>query len=82
MKGGTIEGPSEISTVKPMKLGKLTDFFLSAWSLLSVLKMNFEGDVELSLNFFKAKSEFYHQFDALCRQMVIEAFPASSNDED
>ncbi len=37
--------------------------------------MNFENDRAASLAFFSAESEFYPDFDRLCRQRVIEQFP-------
>ena len=33
-----------------------------------MLETNFEGDVESALGFFTAQSEFYPDFDELCRQ--------------
>jgi hypothetical protein len=54
--------------------GGTTDFFLQAWSLIGVLLMNFPDDLEMSLNFFCGSSEFYLDFDRLCRRRVIEYF--------
>ena len=75
--GDTLSGPNEMTSDKPLTLGELTDFFLNAWSLVDVLEMNFEDDVESALGFFTARSEFYPELDSLCRQRVIEAFPCS-----
>jgi hypothetical protein len=61
---------------KPLTLGEMADFFLSAWSLIDTLEMSFEADLEGALGFFVAKSDFYPDFDRLCRKRVIEAFPA------
>ena len=72
--GGTLDGPSEMTSDKPLTLGDLTDFFLNGWSLADVLKSNFEDDVEFALRFFTASSDFYPEFDRLCRQLAIEAF--------
>jgi hypothetical protein len=73
--GDTLTGPSEMTSDKPLTLGEMADFLLGAWSLIEVLEMNFEGDLDPALRFFTAKSEFYPEFDRLCRQRVIEAFP-------
>ena len=74
-EGDTLTGPSEMTSDKPLTLGEMADFFLGAWPLIDVLEMNFEGDVEAALGFFTAKSEFYFDFDRLCRRRVAEAFP-------
>jgi hypothetical protein len=58
-EGDTLTGPSEMTSDKPLTLGEMADFFLGAWSLVDVLEMNFEGDVESALGFFTAKSQFY-----------------------
>lgn len=65
-----------------LTLGELHDFFTSAWPFHWVLEMNFEGDVEAMLDFFVAESDFYPDFDALCRQRVLEAFPEEEEDEE
>jgi hypothetical protein len=80
--GDTLSGPSEMTSDKPMTLGDMTDFFLTAWSLVDVLEMNFEEDLDSALGFFSASSEFYEDFHALCAERVIEAFPEPSGDED
>ena len=66
-EGDTLTGSSEMTSDKPLTLGEMADFFLEAWSLIDVLEMNFEGDVKSALEFFTAKSEFYPDFDRLCR---------------
>lgn len=80
--GDTLQGTTEARTDKPMTLGEFADFFLSAWPLIDVLEMNFEGDLDASLDFFTAESEFYPDFDRLCRQRVIAQFPEPVEDED
>ena len=80
--GDTLSGPNEMTSDKPLTLGELTDFFLNAWSLVDVLEMNFEDDVESALGFFIARSEFYPDLDTLCRLRVIEAFPVRSDDDE
>ncbi len=73
--GDTLQGPSEAWTAAPMTLGEFTDFFLRAWSLIEVLEMNFDDDLEEALGFFSASSDFYPDLDALCRERVIAHFP-------
>jgi hypothetical protein len=80
--GDTLSGPHEMSSAKPLTLGELADYFLSAWSLVDVLGMNFEDDVESALGFFTARSEFYPELDSLCRRRVIEAFPVRSDEDE
>ncbi len=81
--GDTLTEPTEMVSDKTLSLGDLADFFLNAWSLIDVLEMNFEGDLDGSLNFFSAESDFYPDFDHLCRQRVVEKFPESpGSDED
>lgn len=79
--GETLQGTTETQTDKPMTLGEFADFFLGAWPLIDVLEMNFEDDLDRSLDFFSAESEFYPDFDRLCRQRVIEHFQASEEED-
>ena len=61
---------------QPLTLGELTDFLVNAFSLVDVLKMNFEDDLESALGFFFVESRFYPDLGRLCVQRVIESFPA------
>ena len=81
-EGDTLTGPSEMTSDKALTVGEMADFFLEAWSLIDVLEMNFEGDVKSALGFFTAKSEFYPDFDRLCRQRVAAAFPEPEREDD
>ena len=74
--GETLQGTAEARTDNPMTLSEFADCFLGAWPLLDVLEMNFENDLDGSLGFFTAESEFYPDFDGLCRQRVMKHFPA------
>ena len=67
---------------KPLTLGEMADFFLSAWSLIEALEMNFGADLDGALGFFVAKSDFYPDFGRLCRKRVIEAFPVPEPDQE
>lgn len=71
--GDTLEGPSQLASAAPLTLGQLTDFFLTAWPLPEVLEMNFADDLHGQLGFFHATSDFYPEFDLLCRARVIAA---------
>jgi hypothetical protein len=72
--GDTLAGPATAKTTEPMTLGEFADFFLKAWSLIGVLRMNFPNDVERALDFFRAESDFYPDFDGLCRERVRERY--------
>jgi hypothetical protein len=80
--GDTLSGPSEMTSKEPLTLGEMTDFFLIAWSLMDVLEMNFDDDLDSALGFFTGKSDFYPEFDRLCRERVIAEFPDASEDDD
>lgn len=81
-EGMTLQGTTETRTEKPMTLGELADFFLGACALIDLLEVNFGNDRAASLGFFSAKSEFYPDFDRLCRQRVIEHFPEPEKEDD
>lgn len=72
--GDTLTGTTEMASKEPLTLGEFADFFLNTWSLINVLQANFEDDLDGSLEFFSAESDFYPDFDRLCRQRVIEHF--------
>ena len=72
--GDTLSGRTTRVSKRPLTLGELAGFFLSAWPLLEVLETNYEGDLEGQLGFFSATSAFYPEFDAHCRQRVREQF--------
>lgn len=80
--GDTLNFPTEVTTDEPMTLREMTEFFHSAWSLIDVLEMNFDGQLEPALAFFKAKSKFYPEFDELCRERVVVAFPKAETKEE
>jgi hypothetical protein len=77
--GETLAGNSETVSEKPLTLSELTDFFLIAWPLMRVLGMNFGGDLKASLDFFSAESDFYPEFDRLCRLRVSQHFADRSS---
>lgn len=44
--------------------------------------MNFENDLDGSLDFFTAEPEFYPEFDSLCRWRAIEHFAEPEEEDD
>jgi len=73
--GETLRHKTETTTSLPMTLGEFSDFFLAAWPLIDVLKMNYEDDVDGALSFFSADSDYYPELDDLCRLLVRDHFP-------
>lgn len=78
--GDTLVGPTEARTEQPMTLGELWDFFHGAWPLIDVLELNFQSTLDTCLGLFHAESDFYPDFDRLCRQRVIEHFSGREDD--
>ena len=76
-EGDTLVGTTEFESEEPLSLGKITDLFMEAWTLIDVLEMNFDNDLDASLDFFSATSDFYPDFDRLCRRRVTEHFRAA-----
>jgi hypothetical protein len=61
------------SLERPLTLGELTDYFLRAWDLFEVLKVNFADDgypPEKVWAFFEASSELYPDFGKLVKERV------------
>lgn len=80
--GDTLTGVSETESEKPLTLGEFANFFLKTWPLLEVLKMNFRDDLAGRLGFFTVDSDFYPDFDRLCRQRVVSDFSSAECDKD
>ena len=80
--GDTLTGVTERTSVKPLSLGELCDFFIKAWPFIDVLQMNFEGDLTRMLGFFSGDSEFYAQFDELLRERVRAEFSPEDEEEE
>jgi len=53
-EGDTLTETTEMESDRPLTLGELADFFLNAWSLVDVLAMNYEDDLDGRLEFFVA----------------------------
>lgn len=73
-EGQTLSKPTRKSSVRTLTLGETTDFFIKAWPLVRVLRMNFGDDLDGALKFFTASSRFYPDFHVACVQRVIEAY--------
>jgi hypothetical protein len=73
--GETLTGKNTRSSKLPLTLGELADFFLGAWNLFSVLRINFAHQgypPEKVRAFFHARSRFYPDFGKLVEQRVEE----------
>jgi hypothetical protein len=73
--GETLRAKTETESTKPLTLGELADFFLGAWNLIGVLKMNLDNDGNIGLDFFSVESDFYPDLDRLITQRVVERLP-------
>jgi hypothetical protein len=70
-------GRSQRTSIKPLTMGELIEFFLGAWDLHECLNFNFGSDVHAMLGFFEGESEFYPCFDSTLRQLVRQKFSES-----
>ena len=74
-EGETLSGNVMMEAGRPLTLGQMAEFFLSAWPLIDVLEMNdLQWDIDSALCFFLAKSEFYPNFHAHCVEKVTAHF--------
>ncbi len=80
--GETLSARSSRTSMQPLTMGEMIDFFLQAWDLFVCLDCNFEGDVDGMLDFFTAESEFYPGFDDELRRLVLERFPPPEPEEE
>jgi len=76
--GDTLSGRSERTSIRPLTMGQMINFFLGAWDLMLCLECNYEGDVDGMLGFFEGESEFYPCFDETLREMVMQRFESES----
>ena len=72
--GETLNEPSKLTVEEPLTLGDVTNFFLNACELEGTLEANFGNDLESSLDFFTASSDFYPNLDKLVREIVEQYF--------
>ena len=72
--GDTLRQLTTRTSVRPLGMGQMVDFFLNAWDLMACLEENFECDLGGMLDFFHGESEFYPYFDAVLREKVKKRF--------
>lgn len=74
--GDTLDGLGHRTSLRPLTLTQLTDFFLKSWNLLSCLDVNFESHAyprdEVHGFIVDASSSFYAEFDSLIHAHVDE----------
>ena len=84
--GDTLSGTGLRTSMRPLKLVELVEFFLKNWDLISCLDCNFEGDgyPRDRVHWFivDASSSFYAEFDALIRAKVNEWLDTKEEKED
>jgi hypothetical protein len=71
--GDTLSGRNRLSVKRPLSLEQFVLFFLNAWDLRAVLRMNFEDDgypEDRVFSFFAGSSRFYPELDPLLRRRV------------
>lgn len=75
-EGETLSERSTRTSVKPLTLGELEEFFNGAWSIFEVLEMNFGDDGydvdEMQGFVVRVSSEFYPQIESLYRTRIDE----------
>jgi hypothetical protein len=80
--GETLSDRARRTSMKPLTMGQLIEYFLDAWDLYNCLDCNFGGDLEGMLGFFTAESEFYPCFDETVRDLVRQKFAPAPDQED
>jgi hypothetical protein len=80
-EGETLPGRASRTSMRPLTMGQMTNFFLGAWNLCQCLERNFEDDVGAMLEFFRGESEYYPCFDAELRRLVRNRFPTQESSE-
>lgn len=79
--GETLSGRGARTSMRPLTMGQMIDFFLGAWDLYACLRWNFDGDVAGMLRFFTAESEFYPCFEGVLRRRVREQWSTSDSED-
>ncbi len=80
--GDTLDSVTTMTSIRPLTMGQMTEFFLQAWDMMAVLADNFGDDVDRMLDFFEGQSAFYPCFDALLRNQVQRHFIDDTPEED
>lgn len=73
--GETFTGRAQRTSMRPLTMGQMIEFFLGAWDLYAVLRCNFLDNAAGMLTFFRGESAFYPCFDEILRERVQERFP-------
>lgn len=87
--GDTLDEPSHRSSLEPLSLKELVDFFLQSWKLIDCLDCNFESaayEQDAVHDFIlKASSSFYTEFGQLVHARVdewLDTLPSNEEDDD
>ena len=75
----TLSARRERTSIRPLTMGQLIDFFIGAWDLCGCLEANFESNLNGMLEFFNAESEFYPDLDGSLRDIVAERFTTTAD---
>lgn len=57
--GETLQGRARRTSMRPLTMGQLIEFFIGGWDLYCCLECNDPDDLPAMLRFFKGSSEFY-----------------------
>jgi hypothetical protein len=77
--------PTKRTSIKPLTLGSLVEFFIHGLGLMEILERNscWGGwDIEETLDFFIGESEFYPEFHDALVEKVLQRFPPSEEEEE
>lgn len=75
--GETLQGRARRTSMRPLTMGQLIEFFIGGWDLYCCLECNDPDDLPAMLRFFKGSSEFYPCFDAALRGLVKQRYSPS-----
>lgn len=56
---------------------EMTEYFLSTWPLAEILYHIFNGNLNDSLSHFRARSNYFSDFDKKCRERVLKYFTSN-----
>lgn len=87
--GDTLDGRGHRTSLQPLTLQQLVDFFLKSWNLITCLDVNFESEGhprDAVHNFIvDASSSFYAEFEDLIRARVdewLDTLPRHEEDQE
>ncbi len=73
-EGDTLSDRTTRTSMQPLTMRELLDFFLRGWDLYEVLELNYGNSLDDMLCFFKAESAFYPCLDERLRERVRTRF--------